>query len=80
MDRPTAPSTAIVPYDSNVQRRIREFYEMAEMGARFPEMTWRFPELLSRLSARDRAVYALDLPRYEACPHSSYICIRASLS
>ena len=33
-----------------------------------PEMTSRFPEMLSRLSARDRAVYALDLPRYEACP------------
>ena len=30
------------------------------------EMTSRFPEMLSRLSARDRAVYALDVPRYEA--------------
>ena len=32
------------------------------------EMTSRFPEMLSRISARDRAVYALDLPRYETCP------------
>ena len=34
--------------------------------SRFPEMTLRFPEMLSRISVRDRAVYALDLPRYEA--------------
>ena len=36
--------------------------------SRFPEMTLRFPEMLSRISVRDRAVYALDLPRCEASP------------
>ena len=40
--------------------------ETAEMTSRLPEITLRFPEMLSRLSARDRAVYALDVPRYEA--------------
>ena len=37
-----------------------------------PEMTSRFPEMLSRISARDRTVYALDLPRYEAHSHAEH--------
>ena len=43
-----------------------------------PEMTSRFPEMLSRLSARDRAVYALDLPRYEAHFNAEHKVAQAS--
>ena len=45
-----------------------------------PEMTSRFPEMLSRISARDRAVYALDLPRYEAHLFAENKMAQASVS
>ena len=50
------------------------------MTSRLPEMTLRFPEMLSRLSARDRAVYALDLPQYEAHSHAETKVAQTSAS
>ena len=52
--------------DADAAASISPLPEIPEMTSGLPEITLRFPEMLSRLSARDRAVYALDLPRYEA--------------